>query len=99
VRLVAPAGGVVLDPFAGSGTTLEAAVLEGLASVGCEKTAKYLPLIGQRLRRANRALRVPWQPDPPLPPPRPPLLPPLPLPPLPLLLAEPATLWDAEVLQ
>jgi hypothetical protein len=96
VRLVVPAGGVVLDPFAGSGTTLEAAVLEGLASVGCEKTAKYLPLIHQRLRRANRALRVPWQPDAP---PRPPLPPPLPLPPLSPLLAEPATLWDAEVLQ
>jgi DNA modification methylase len=63
VRLVVPAGGVVLDPFAGSGTTLEAAALEGLHAVGCEKTAEYLPLIRHRLRRAERALRVPWQPD------------------------------------
>jgi DNA modification methylase len=49
VRLVTPPGGVVLEPFAGSGTTLEAAVLEGFACIGIEKEASYLPLIRQRL--------------------------------------------------
>ena len=35
-RLVTPPGGVVLDPFTGSGSTGKAAVLEGFAFIGCE---------------------------------------------------------------
>lgn len=49
VRLVTPPGGTVLDPFAGSGTTLVAARLEGFAAVGIEMTADYLPIIEGRL--------------------------------------------------
>jgi site-specific DNA-methyltransferase (adenine-specific) len=52
VRLVTPAGGVVLDPFAGSGTTVEAALLEGFQVVGIEREAEYLPLIQARVDRA-----------------------------------------------
>ena len=55
VRLVTPPGGTVLDPFAGSGTTIEAALLEGLDSIGIEMTAEYLPLIQQRIDRAGAA--------------------------------------------
>ncbi|EJZ84904.1 hypothetical protein HMPREF9241_01680 [Schaalia turicensis ACS-279-V-Col4] len=51
VRLVTQPGGTVLDPFAGSGTTLEAAVLEGFNAIGIEREETYLPLIMQRLRR------------------------------------------------
>lgn len=51
VRLVTPDGGTVLDPFAGSGTTLEAAALEGFQSIGIEREAEYLPLIQARLDR------------------------------------------------
>ena len=51
VRLVTQPGGTVLDPFAGSGTTLEAAVLEGFNAIGTEREEIYLPLIMQRLRR------------------------------------------------
>lgn len=51
VRLVTPYGGVVLDPFAGSGTTLEAAVAEGMRAVGVEREESYLPLIASRLDR------------------------------------------------
>jgi site-specific DNA-methyltransferase (adenine-specific) len=36
VRLVTPPGGLVLDPFAGSGTTLQAAVAEGFRAVGID---------------------------------------------------------------
>ena len=39
----------ILDPFAGSGTTLEAARAEGLQAVGFERDAQYLPLITARL--------------------------------------------------
>ena len=53
VRLVTPPGGVVLDPFSGSGSTLEAAVLEGFDVVGVEREPRYLPLIEQRLERAT----------------------------------------------
>lgn len=49
VRLVTPPGGIVLDPFAGSGTTLEAAVLEGFVAVGIEREADYLKLIEARM--------------------------------------------------
>lgn len=49
VRLVTPPNGTVLDPFAGSGTTLEAATLEGLHSIGVERDPQYLQLCEQRL--------------------------------------------------
>jgi len=52
IRLVVPEGGTVLDPFAGSGTTLEAAVREHVQSIGIEREDDYLPLIKQRLERA-----------------------------------------------
>ena len=51
VRLVTPPGGVTLDPFAGSGTTGEAAWLEGFGCVLVEREADYLPLIVARLTR------------------------------------------------
>lgn len=51
VRLVCPEGGVVLDPFAGSGTTGEAAVLEGMRAILVEQDETYLPLIAVRLAR------------------------------------------------
>ena len=50
-RLVTPPGGTVLEPFAGSGTTVEACVLEGFHCIGIEREADYLPLIRQRLHR------------------------------------------------
>ena len=56
VRMVTPPGGVVLDPFAGSGTTLEAAMLEGFNVIGIEREADYLPLIQARIDRATTAL-------------------------------------------
>jgi len=51
VRLVTPPGGTVLDPFAGSGTTLEAAIHEGFSVIGIEREAEYLPLIQARMDR------------------------------------------------
>lgn len=52
LRLVTPPGGVVVDPFAGSGTTLEAAYLEGFDAIGVELTPDYWPLIEARIARA-----------------------------------------------
>jgi site-specific DNA-methyltransferase (adenine-specific) len=53
VRLVTPPGGTVLDPFAGSGTTLVAAVLEGFDAIGIEMTDDYLPIIEGRVAWAE----------------------------------------------
>jgi site-specific DNA-methyltransferase (adenine-specific) len=51
VRLVTPPGGTVLDPFAGSGTTAEACIVEGFRCVLIEKDPAYCELIRKRLRK------------------------------------------------
>ncbi len=51
VRLVTRRGGRVLEPFAGSGTTGEAALLEGMEVDMIELEAPHLPLILQRVRK------------------------------------------------
>jgi site-specific DNA-methyltransferase (adenine-specific) len=55
VRLAVAPGGVVLDPFVGSGTTAEACVAEDVRCIAIEREADYLPLIAARLERAIKA--------------------------------------------
>lgn len=50
IRATCPPGGTVLDPFAGSGTTGHASMLEGRKCVLIEKNEKYLPVIQRRIR-------------------------------------------------
>lgn len=50
-RLVCPPDGIVLDPFCGSGTTLEAARLEGFGAIGCELNAEYIQDCKERLKQ------------------------------------------------
>jgi hypothetical protein len=57
VRLVTPPGGTVLDTFAGSGATIEAAIEEGFRCIAVERKSIYLPLILTRLERAQAANR------------------------------------------
>jgi site-specific DNA-methyltransferase (adenine-specific) len=52
IKLVTPAGGVVLDPFTGSGSTGKAALLDGYQFIGIEMTEEYLPIIEGRLNFA-----------------------------------------------
>jgi site-specific DNA-methyltransferase (adenine-specific) len=49
-RLVTPPGGVVLDPFMGSGSTGKAAILEGFRFVGIEREAEYHAIAEARIR-------------------------------------------------
>jgi site-specific DNA-methyltransferase (adenine-specific) len=49
---VVPSGGVVLDPFAGSGSLGEACALEGVAYRGCELSEHYARTAQQRLEAA-----------------------------------------------
>ena len=48
-------GGRILDPFAGAGTTILAAMREGYEAVGIEKTAAYYKLGSDRVRFALAA--------------------------------------------
>lgn len=57
VKLVTPPGGLVLDFCAGSGTTVEAAIMEGFPVIGIELNPKYHPLIAYRVARARRRLQ------------------------------------------
>lgn len=49
VRLACPQGGVVLDPFCGSGSTGAAAMLEHRQFVGIEREASYIPVAQARI--------------------------------------------------
>jgi DNA modification methylase len=57
IKLVTPAGGIVLDPFTGSGSTGKAALLDGYRFIGIELTEDYLPIIEGRLRWADQEHR------------------------------------------
>ncbi len=48
-RLVTPPNGIILDPFAGSGSTGCAAVLEGLRIIGIEKEREYVEIARARI--------------------------------------------------
>jgi len=49
VKLVTPSGGVVIDPFAGSGTTLVAALEEGFDCIGIENDPESIPVLQNRV--------------------------------------------------
>jgi DNA modification methylase len=53
IRMVTPPGGVVLDPFAGSGTTLVAARAEGVRCIGIERENEYAQIIVARLSQLS----------------------------------------------
>lgn len=59
VRLVTPPGGTVLDPFAGSGSTGKAAVLEGFEFVGIELSEDYAEIARSRIERAEAEVEAP----------------------------------------
>lgn len=55
IKLVTPEGGIVLDPFMGSGTTGVAAVGLGHSFIGCEMSDEYLAIADARINQVTRA--------------------------------------------
>ncbi|WP_311276132.1 DNA methyltransferase [Methylobacterium sp. WCS2018Hpa-22] len=55
VRLVTPRGGLVLEPFAGSGSTLQAAIEEGARVIGVEREAQFFADCCNRLESITGA--------------------------------------------
>jgi len=53
IRLITPPSGVVLDPFAGSGSTLVAAKEEGFSFIGIEREDEYVSIIEARLKAVS----------------------------------------------
>jgi DNA modification methylase len=53
IRLISFRGGLILEPFAGSGSTVEAAVLERRRIIAVERDASSIQLVQSRLRRAQ----------------------------------------------
>lgn len=51
-------GDIVLDPFMGSGTTAEVAILHGRQYLGCELNEEYRGLQDARIRRATAAPKL-----------------------------------------
>jgi DNA modification methylase len=52
----APAGGVVLDPFMGSGTTAQVSIQHGRQYLGCELNPEYKALQDERIAKAQEAV-------------------------------------------
>lgn len=56
IKMVTKKGGIVLDPFAGSGSTLVAAKENGFQYIGIEMTEEYIPIIEARLNSVDLTL-------------------------------------------
>ena len=56
VCALCPRGGLVLDPFAGSGTTAVAALLDGRNCVGCDISGRYLSIAESRLNDLTKGI-------------------------------------------
>jgi hypothetical protein len=61
-RLVTPPGGIVLDPFMGSGSTGKAAILEGFRFIGIERETEYLAIAEARISHASNLTQPPQRP-------------------------------------
>jgi DNA modification methylase len=53
IKAGCPEGGTVLDPFAGSGTTLAVAAELGRSGIGCEINPEYIELAEQRIAKSK----------------------------------------------
>jgi site-specific DNA-methyltransferase (adenine-specific) len=57
-RLVTPPGGTILEPFAGSGTTLVAGHAEGFKIIAVEREPEYCDIITERMRQVAPDMNI-----------------------------------------
>jgi len=53
LRYIAPDGGLVVDPFMGSGTTAVAAIKQRKHFFGCDTVPEYMDISNQRIAKAR----------------------------------------------
>jgi DNA modification methylase len=58
IKAGCPEGGIVLDPFAGSGTTLAVAAELGRSGIGCELNPEYIALAERRIKDARSSVAL-----------------------------------------
>ena len=58
IKAGCPEGGTVLDPFAGSGTTLAVAAEQGRSGIGCELNPDYIELAERRILAARQSVAL-----------------------------------------
>jgi site-specific DNA-methyltransferase (adenine-specific) len=58
VKMVTPPGGIVLDPFMGSGTTGVAAMLEDKQFIGIDMTPEYMEIASGRINAKDEYLKL-----------------------------------------
>ena len=58
IKAGCPEGGTVLDPFAGSGTTLAVAAELGRNGIGCELNPEYIELANQRIAKSREKVAL-----------------------------------------
>jgi DNA modification methylase len=58
IKAGCPEGGTVLDPFAGSGTTLAVAAELGRSGIGCELNPEYIELANQRIAKSREKVAL-----------------------------------------
>ena len=58
VRLITPKGGIVLDPFMGSGSTGVAAISEGCDFIGIEREEEYFSIAKARIKHTENTDKI-----------------------------------------
>lgn len=58
IKMITPKGGIVLDPFAGSGSTLVAAKQNGFQYIGCELDSEYIKIAEARLEAVKQQVKL-----------------------------------------
>ncbi len=62
IKALTKLDGIVMDPFAGSGTTAIACIIEGRKFIGCEVKKEYIQIADKRIQEALRG-EVRYRPD------------------------------------
>lgn len=60
VKCSSPEGGLVLDPFAGTGTTIEACIRTGRQCIAYEINSEYCQTIRKRIKKATAQANLPF---------------------------------------